>query len=184
MSATSPGKCWYAIYCKSRHERQVNDRLRAKGITTFLAESLVRVQWGLRIRKVNKNMLPGYVLVHAHMDSDTYLTTLQTQSVVKFVGKSWPHLSWIPDEQVESLRLLLGSGETFSETPYWKSGDRVEVVAGPLVGMKGHVMTSERRKQRVVVSLDLLRRSLAVEVDSANLRAIQSPAIDETSVIP
>src|SRR5262245_49149706 len=121
MSATLQESNWYAIYCMSRHERRVNERLKAKGISTFLAESLIRVQWGSRTRRANKNFLPGYVLVHAHIDSDTYLKTLQTQGVVKFVGNPWPHLSWIPDEQVESLRLLLGSGEAFSETPYWKS---------------------------------------------------------------
>ncbi|MGH7495678.1 MAG: transcription termination/antitermination protein NusG [bacterium] len=175
MSATLRGESWYAIYCISRHERQVNERLNAKGISTFLAEALMRVQWGSRIRKVNKNLLPGYVLVHAQMDPDTYLRALQTPSVVKFVGNPWPNLSWIPDEQVDSLRLLLGSGETFSETPYWKSGDRVEVIAGPLMGLKGLVVTGESRRQRVIVSLDLLQRSLAVEVDSANLRALRSP---------
>ncbi len=104
--------------------------------------------------------------------------TLQTPSVVKFVGNHWPNLSWIPEEQVESLRLLFGSRENFAEVPYWKAGDRVEVVGGPLLGMKGHVVAGEKRKQRVIVSIDLLRRSVAVEVDAANLRALPAPITD------
>jgi transcription antitermination factor NusG len=167
---------WYAIYCKSRHERQVNERLFIKNITTYLADYETRVQWGARLRKVRKNLLPGYVLVQAQMDSRAYLDILQTPSVVKFVGNPWPRLSWIPDDQVESLRLLLGSRQRFDEVPYWRAGERVEVIAGPLIGLKGLVAGWANRKNRVIVSIDLLQRSVAVEVDTHLLRHAHSLA--------
>ncbi|MCL4708162.1 hypothetical protein KJ068_23640 [bacterium] len=166
----SPGEHWYAIYCKSRHERIVRDRLTAKGIENYLADYVTRVKWGTRLRKFKKNLLPGYVLVRANMQPDIYLTILQTQSVVKFVGRPWPRLSWIPDEQVRSLRLLLESHQQFEEIPYFKAGERVEVIVGPLAGLQGFIQGPANPKHRVIVSIALLRRSVSIEIDACLLR--------------
>lgn len=163
---------WYALHCKSRHERQVEARLRAQGLTAYLAEHETLAQWGARRRKVKKNILPGYVLVRAQMDARTHLQVLQTASVVKIVGKPWPRLSWIPDEQIESLRVMLGAQLPVEETVYWEIGDRVEVLAGPLAGLRGYVATNDQRRKRVIVSIDLLRRSVAVEVEAHLLREV------------
>lgn len=168
---------WYAIYCKSRHERIVDGRLRTKGVATYLADCEIRVQWGERRRKVRKNLMPGYVLVQAEMNPRVYLEILQTHSVVKFVGKPWPNLTCIPDDQVENLRLLLGAQQPFEEVPYWRAGEHVEVVAGPLMGLHGLVAGSANRKHRVIVSIDLLQRSLAVEVDAQFLRRVAQPGL-------
>ncbi len=163
---------WYALHCKSRHERQVDARLRAQGLTTYLAEHEAIAVWGARRRKVKKNILPGYVLVRAKMAAHTHLSILQTTSVVKIVGKPWPRLSWIPDEQIESLRLMLGAQVPVEEVSYWNLGDRVEVTSGPLTGLRGYVTTNEHRRNRVIVSIDLLRRSVAVEVEAQLLREV------------
>jgi transcription antitermination factor NusG len=171
---------WYAIYCKSRHERKVHDRLTAKGIVSYLADYETRVRWGERLRKFRKNLLPGYVLVRARMDSPIYLAVLQTESVVKFVGRPWPQLSWIPDQQVQSLRLLLESRHEFEEIPYFAAGDAVEVITGPLAGLRGLVSGPANQKHRVIVSIDLLRRSVALEIDAYLLRrAPQALACEE-----
>lgn len=171
---------WYAIYCKSRHERKVHDRLAAKGIISYLADYETRVRWGERLRKFRKNLLPGYVLVRARMDSPIYLAVLQTESVVKFVGRPWPRLSWIPDQQVQSLRLLLESRHQFEEIPYFDAGDKVEVITGPLAGLCGLVSGPANQKHRVVVSIELLRRSVALEIDSYLLRRVPNvPAPEE-----
>lgn len=165
---------WYALYCKSRHEHKVNARLVAKGFKTYLADFKTRAQWGTRIRKTRRNLLPGYVLVQAQIDSSTYLQILQTESVLNFVGHAWPQLSWIPNEQVENLRRVLESGEHFEETTYWQRGERVEIIAGPLRGVQGLIAGLTNRQNRVIISIDLLKRSLAVEVDSCFLRRLPS----------
>jgi transcription termination/antitermination protein NusG len=171
---------WYAIYCKSRHEHKVHSRLMAKGIASYLADYEIRVKWGERLRKFRKNLLPGYVLVRARMDSPLYLAVLQTESVVKFVGRPWPQLSWIPDQQVQSLHLLLESRHQFEEVPYFDAGDEVEVITGPLAGLRGAVNGPANQKHRVIVSIDLLRRSVALEIDSYLLRrAPETPAYAE-----
>jgi len=165
---------WYAVYCKSRHERMVHDRLMAKGIVSYLADYETKAQWGSRLRKFTKNLLPGYVLVQACMDPQIYLNILQTESVVKFVGRPYPQLSWIPDTQVQSLRLLLESRCQFDEVPYFKAGDHVEVITGPLAGLRGQVHGPANPKHRVIVSIDLLQRSVALEIDSHLLRQVKA----------
>jgi transcription antitermination factor NusG len=166
---------WYAIYCKHKHERVVHSALTAKGVDSYLAEYETRAQWGTRLHKIKRNLLPGYVLVHipAH-DSGAYLSVLQTHGVVKFVGRPWPQLSAIPDEQIDSVQLLLGSQKYFEETAYFRTGESVEVIAGPLAGLAGRVINSTSRESRVIISIDLLQRSVAVEVDSALLRRLQT----------
>lgn len=166
---------WYAIYCKHRHERVVHGTLTTKGINSYLAEYETRAQWGTRLRKIKKNWLPGYVLVQmpAH-DAAAYLSVLQTHGVVKFVGRPWPQLSVIPIEQVDSVRLLLGSRNDFEETVYFSAGETVEVIGGPFTGLVGKVLDPASRRSRVVVSIDLLRRSVAVEVDSGLLRRLRA----------
>lgn len=165
---------WYAIYCKHKHEWVVADSLSAKGVRSYLAEYETRVQWGMRWRKVCKNMLPGYVLVNlpAH-DSAMYLSVLQTHGVVKFVGKPWPRLSAIPLQQVNSVKVLLGSQKHIEETAYYDAGELVTVFAGPLAGLVGRIMYTTCSRSRIVVSIDLLQRSVAVEMDSAFLRRLQ-----------
>lgn len=172
---------WYALHCKSRHERQVDLRLRAKGVATYLAECESLAQWGARRRKVKKNLLPGYILVHTHMEARRHLEILQTAGVVKIVGKPWPHLSWIPQEQVASLRLMLGSQLPVEEVPYWNLGDRVEVMAGPLAGLRGYVTINDQRRNRVIVSIDLLRRSVAVEVEAQLLRPAEAQTVSRAA---
>lgn len=174
MQTSTPDKAsvkrWYAIYCKSRHERRVYERLTAKGIGNYLAEYESRALWGTRLRRVSKNLLPGYLLVHAQIDSRSYVAVLQTEGVVKFVGKPWPALSWIPDEQVDSLKLLLRARVEFDETPYWPYGEMVEVVAGPLAGVRGRIAGALNQKKRIAISIDLLQRSMMVEVEAHALR--------------
>lgn len=166
---------WYAIYCRHKHERVVHDVLTAKGINSYLAEYETRAQWGTRLRKIRKNLLPGYVLVQMPArDSEIYLSVVQTHGVVKIVGRPWPQLSAIPVEQIESVKLLLGSQKYFEETAYFSAGESVEVIAGPLAGLTGRVIDSTSRRSRVIISIDLLHRSVAVEVDPALLRHSQA----------
>jgi transcription antitermination factor NusG len=166
---------WYAIYCKHKHERVVHEALTTKGIYSYLAEYETRVQWGTRLRKVKKNLLPSYVLVQMPArDSEMYLSVLQTHGVVKFVGRPWPQLSAIPVEQIDGIKLLLASKKNFEEIAYFRAGESVEVIAGPLAGLTGRVIDSTGRKRRVIISIDLLQRSVAVELDSALLRRLQA----------
>src|SRR5262245_7507293 len=90
---------WYALYCRSRHESIVHAGLLAKGYDSYLADYRTRVKHVMRLRMVQKNLLPGYVLISTAINPRVYLDILQTRSVVQFVGRAWPNLSSIPDDQ-------------------------------------------------------------------------------------
>lgn len=174
MPMESSAARWYAVYCKSRHERAVSKHVAEKGLSAYVADYETRVLWGRRARRVLRNLLPGYVLLRVNMDSRSYLTILQTPGVVRLVGSHWPRLSWIPDEQMESLQRVLRSQTAFMEVPYWHTGDKVEVSDGPLAGVQGYVAGGTNRANHVVVSIDLLQRSVAVEVEASSLRRLES----------
>ena len=125
--------------------------------------------WGTRRRQVKRNLLPGYLFFQASMNAENYIRVLQTPGVVKLVGNPWPQLSWVPEEQIESLGLLLKSREVFESVAYWQVGDKVEVIAGPLKGLRGVYAGMAGRQGRVILSIDLLQRSLSVEVDASDL---------------
>jgi len=170
---SAPGNAhWYAVYCKHRHERAVRDRLVGLNLSAHVADYQARVRWGSRQRTTTKNLLPGYVLVHEEMTPAKYLRVLQAPGVVRFVGNPWPWLSWIPEDQMESIRLLLRSREEFADVSFWREGDQVEVLAGPLAGLRGYYGGSAGRWASVVVSVDLLQRSVSVRVNPADLRLV------------
>ena len=164
---------WYVVYCRHRHDRAVAERLSVNGFHTYLAEYEARALWGLRCRHVKRNLLPGYVFFEARMDVESYIHVLQTPGVVKLVGRSWPHLSAVPTEQIESLRLLLKSREGFESVAYWRAGDDVEIMSGPLKGLRGLYAGMASQRGRVIVSIDLLQRSLSVVADVSDLRWIR-----------
>jgi len=169
-----PVRRWYAVYCKHRHERAAAERLASRGFPIYLPEYHTRVKWGARQREVKKNLMPGYLFVQAKMDVGNYVRVLQTPSVVKLVGNAWPRLSWIPEEQMESMRLVLESREKFEEVAYWRVGDQIEVVAGPLAGLRGLYAGEGNHKGSVIVSIDLLQRSVSVAVNAADLRLVSA----------
>ena len=164
---------WYVAYCKHRHDHTAAERLAGDGFHTYLAEYETRVVWGSRGRQVKRNLLPGYLFLEANMDSESYIRVLQTQGVVKLVGNPWPRLSWVPEEQLESLRLLLKSQEVFENVAYWQAGDKVDVIAGPLKRLRGVYAGMANQQGRVIVSIDLLQRSLSVEVNACDLRWVR-----------
>ena len=144
----------YGLVWKRQQGGGGRGRLLAKGIHTYVADYETRVQWGKRLRKTRKNLLPGYALIHTCIDPGVYLKVLQTNSVVKFVGNAWPGVSSIPDEEVESLQLLLGARQHIHDVPYWHKGAKVEVIGVALAGKVGKVDAGENGKRRGMVAMD------------------------------
>jgi len=105
------------------------------------------------------------------MNDYKYLDILKTNGVVRVLGTNKRELSPIPDEEIESVRILTENKATINYHPYVKEGDRVEIVNGPLTGAKGILVQKELYKSTVVVSLHLLGRSISVEVDSCDIEA-------------
>jgi len=110
-------------------------------------------------------LFPGYLFVHCLLDRYLYLDIINTPGVVKILGYGWPRLIPVPDTQIESIRTLLKARVPISYYPFLKEGDRVRVKEGPLEGAEGILVRIDQRKAKLIVSLDILRRSVATEID-------------------
>ncbi len=162
---------WYAIYTKSRHEKKVYDRLLEKKMEIFLP--LVE-RWSRRKdrrKKVVLPLFPSYLFVRAWMDPYTHVEILKTDSVVRILGNNGKPLP-IPDEQIFAIQALITSGMAVTPCVYLREGMNVQVVNGPLIGVKGILLKTQPQKHRLVLSMDLLKESVSVEIDELDVEPI------------
>jgi len=158
---------WYAAYVCSRHEKQVLLQLQERDVQSFLPVYRSVRRWKDRRKELDLVLFPGYVFVH--IDPKNRLRVLQLPSVVRLVsfnGQPAP----LPDAEMETLRRGLASGIRAEPHPYLKIGQRVRIRYGPLSGAHG-ILVRRKDKFRVVLSIDLIMRSVAVEVDEADVDA-------------
>jgi transcription antitermination factor NusG len=156
---------WYAAYVCARHEKQVVLQLQERRVNCFLPVYRSLRRWKDRRKELELVLFPGYVFVH--LDLKDRLRVLQLPSVVRFVsfnGQPAP----LPDSEIEILSKGLASGIRAEPHPYLKVGHRVRVRSGPLAGAQG-ILQRKKDKFRVVLSIDLIMRSVAVEVDEADI---------------
>jgi transcription antitermination factor NusG len=159
---------WYAVYTSANHEKRVVDQLATRAIEHFLPlyESVRR--WKDRRMKLQLPLFPGYVFVRLWLGER--LKVLQVPGVVRFVGfAGGPAV--LPDLEIEALRSSLRGQLRAEPCPYITVGRRVRVTRGPLEGVTG-ILIRKKNVLRVVLSLDLLARSAAVEVDAADIEGI------------
>ena len=151
---------WFALRVKPRAERMVADALRGKGYEEFLPVHKERRRWSDRVMTVETPLFAGYVF--CRFDVQHRLPILTTPGVLQVVsiGKT-PHP--LEDHEVDSLRVLVGSGLDVQPWPFLYIGQRIEIVGGPLTGASG-ILTNVKGSDRLVVSVSLLQRSVAVEV--------------------
>lgn len=160
-----PGE-WYAIRVKSKCERCVAVGLEGKGYPYLLPLSREFRKWSNRVRKVERILIPGYVF--ARFNPEKRLPVLTIPAVVHIVGTRLGPLR-IADEEIAALQLIARSG-TFAEPwPFAEVGQQVVVAGGPLRGLRGSLV-EVKNQYRVVVSISLLRRSVAAEVDRSYVR--------------
>jgi transcription antitermination factor NusG len=116
-------------------------------------------------------MLPGYVFVRTDLNPTEYLDILKTVGVVRMVGFEGKPVP-ASEEEISSLMILDGTDRTVQNRAYIKSGDRIEIKDGPLKGLIGFYLRHKGKSDKVVVSVELLRRSLAVEIEDWALEKI------------
>jgi transcription antitermination factor NusG len=159
---------WYALYLRSRYEKKVFKYLQEKQIESFLPLIDEVHVWSDRKRKVEEPLFRGYVFVKSDL-RDRY-TILETDGVIRFVGiRGKP--SAISDEEIDWLRRIIRKPEHVQREQYLEVGERVRVVAGPLIGVEGLVRQLNGHT-RVVISLASIVQSVSVQVDSDLLEPI------------
>jgi len=161
---------WYAIYTKPRHEFVVHGELQKKGIESFLPSFKRLQQWKDRKKFVEFPLFPGYLFVHVQHDSSAFLNVLKTRGVVTFISSTPGNPSTVAVEEIQSLKLLLESGEELDVYPNLKEGELIRVKRGPLRGAEG-ILTRKDEQYLFLVNVHLLGRSVAVKIYADELEA-------------
>ena len=161
---------WYALYTCANHEKRVAAEIDARGIEKFLPVYNSVRRWKDRRVTLDLPLFPGYVFVHLALKDR--LRVQQIDSVVRFVGFCRQPVS-LPDEEIEILRAGLLQRLQAEPHPFLTVGRRVRVTAGPFTGLEG-ILKRRNSNLRVVVSLELIQRSVAVGVDAADVQALPS----------
>jgi transcription antitermination factor NusG len=151
---------WFAVYTTPRHEKAVARQFEVRHIESFLPlyRSVRRWKNGCRV-EVDQPLFPNYIF--ASLERHEYSRVLQTPGVLSLVG-SKREPSPLASSDIESLRSGLPLRE-FEPHPYLVAGDRVRIHSGPLAGMVG-VLVRRKNNLRVVLTLDLIMQSVAVEI--------------------
>ena len=161
------GAEWFAIWTRSRHEQVVREQLERKRIDAFLPTITRWSRWKDRKKKVDWPLFPGYCFGRfAAADTLRILKCTGVVNIVSFDGKP----AAIPDIELDSIRLLVGSDLQYDPCPMINEGMMVEVVHGPLKGVVGRLMRKDAPKARLMLSVDLIGQAVSVEVDAADVR--------------
>lgn len=158
---------WYAAYTFPRHEKVVAEQLRLKTLETYLPLFEKLSRWKDRTARVQWPLFPGYVFVR--MPLKDRVRVLEVSGILRLVGFHG-HPAPLEEGEIESLRncLMFRRAEPH---PYIAVGRRVRVAAGPLAGVEG-VVVRRKGKMRIVVSIDSIQRSIAVDLEAADVRSI------------
>ena len=162
---------WYAVHTRSRFEQKVYDGLCGKSIETLLPKMQVMSRRKDRRKKILVPLLPGYIFVQTDLNVEEYWDIIKTVGVVRMVGFDG---SPVPakEEEISSLMILNGTDRTVQNRRYMNRGDRVMIMEGPLKGLAGFYLCHKGQTDKVVVSVELLHRSLAVEIEDWALEKI------------
>jgi transcription elongation factor/antiterminator RfaH len=164
---------WYAVWTHSHCEQTVSQQLSAKGFSAFLPEMSVWSKRRGEQRLIRVPMFPGYLFVHDEMDKHSYLEILKSRGVVRILEDGWTRLTPVPESEINAIRRVVDSEVPVFAHEHLAHGDRVEVVEGALTGLEGLFVQDKPSKGRLVVSVDLLGRSVAVEVDCTSVRPVK-----------
>jgi transcription antitermination factor NusG len=162
---------WFAIWTRSHFEQIVSDQLAAKGFELFLPKASTWTRRNDGPRPIDVPLFPGYLFVHHTLDKHAHVEILKTRGVVRVLGHPPDHATPVDDDQIAAIRRVVDAGLPVFPYKMPAAGDRVRIVAGPLAGVGGVFLRERLEKGLLVVSVQLLQRSVAVEVDCTNVEA-------------
>jgi transcription antitermination factor NusG len=166
---------WCAIYTRHQHEKTVSEMLQVKGFEVFLPlyESVRR--WKDRKKVLSLPLFPGYVFIRGAIEHR--LPVLTTPGVHMIIS-SGERVATIPEEEIDAIRRTVEGPYRVEPHPFLRCGERVRVVRGSLEGVEG-VLTRKKNLYRLVLSVEMLAQSVAVEIDALDV----VPAI-QRNVVP
>jgi transcription antitermination factor NusG len=161
---------WYAVHTRARHEKMVAERLREQGMESFLPLVKQTHRWSDRQKTVELPLFSCYVFARMAAGGKDRLRVCGTQGVLQIVGTRGAGLA-IPDEQIDAVRLLLAEQIPCSNHPFLKIGQRVRICGGAMDGVEG-VLLSSNGDRTLIVSVDVIQRSLAVRIEGYRVEPV------------
>lgn len=166
---------WYALQVRTRWENSTALLLSGKGYETFLPTFQTRKRHNGCTRETSSPLFPGYVF--CQFDAHKRLPILVTPGVLSVVGCGRVPLP-VDDNEMAAIRNIVSSGFRAEPWPYLELGQRVRIESDSLQGLEG-ILIQLKGNQRIVVSVSLLRRSVALEIDSCSVRPVRSARVNE-----
>jgi len=171
MSTENPVRQWFAVYTRSNHEKSVAEQMEKRSIERFLPTYEVVRKWKDRRMRLSVPLFPGYVFVRFAFDHR--IGVLAVPGVVRLVGFNGQPAA-LAESEIETLRLFDGKRICAEPHPYLTTGRKVRVIRGALIGLEG-VLVRKKGIARLLLSIDLIRQSAIIEVDSADVEPISMP---------
>jgi transcription antitermination factor NusG len=162
---------WYALYTKHQHEKKAGAYLEKRGFEVLLPTHRSANRWKDRTKIISVPIFPCYLFVRAALERKPDL--LRAPGVFSMVGNS-RGASAVSALEIDALRKITRSDARIEPHPYLKNGDRVRVRSGPLSGLEG-ILVRIKNTYRVVLSVELLQKAVAVEVDLSIVERLKAP---------
>ncbi|HEV2380390.1 MAG TPA: UpxY family transcription antiterminator [Terriglobia bacterium] len=168
---TKSDAAWYALYTRHQHEKVVAQALSGKGFEVFLPLYSIARRWQDRVKQLALPLFPSYVFLRTGLDRR--LPVVTTAGVHHFVPTDDRPIP-ISEGEIDSVRQLTLKSTRVEPHPFLKRGDWVRVKTGPLEGLEG-ILTRWKAAFRLVLSVELVQQSVAVEVEASNVEPIREP---------
>jgi transcription antitermination factor NusG len=172
VDSTSNGEHhWWAIYTRHQHEKVVADVLSAKGFQVFLPlyDSIRR--WKDRQKLLSLPLFPCYVFVCGGLNRPFQILSTPGVHMALTHGD---RIAVIPEKEIDAIRRTIQGPFRMEPHPFLRCGDRVRVVRGSLEGVEG-ILIRKKNQYRLVLSVDMLAKSVAVEIDASDIESISEP---------
>jgi transcription antitermination factor NusG len=163
MDCPGNNKRWYGLHVRPRFEKIVAQHLQQRGYEGYLPLCRNRRQWSDRVKEIETPLFPGYLF--CRFEAAQRLPILIVPGVLSLVGSGKQPLP-IPDEEIMALQSVTQSGLRYEPSGFITAGQIVRVERGPLRGMVGIASSHKNNNCRFVISVNLLRRSVSVDLDS------------------
>jgi transcription antitermination factor NusG len=163
------GAVWCAVYTRHQHEKSVSEMLQAKGFEVFLPLYESMRKWKDRRKLLSLPLFPGYVFVRGV--PERRLPILATPGVHMIINRG-ERIATIPDTEIDAIRRTIDGRFKIEPHPFLRCGERVRVVRGSLEGVEG-VLTRKKSFYRLVLSVEMLAQSVAVEIDAQDVVAVE-----------
>ncbi len=153
---------WFAVRTSARWELKASSELSLRGVEIYLPLCRSKRNWSDRIKVIDQPVFPGYLF--ARFQPHERIRILEAPGVKQVVAiGSMP--APLADSEIENLKLLVAANTLLMPWPYLHAGQRVRIERGPLAGVEGFVVRAAQESLRIVVSVDLLQRAVATEID-------------------